>query len=158
MALKTTGLKKRKKKVPPSLVRKPRRPPKYVTGPEWGEIVRPAPGKPIKGPKPRPKPTPETKPRPKPKPPQYKPPGKQKPPPKAETKPRPVKGKPIPGLKPKPGKPPKGKPNFGNYVSRHADLAKAFKKHKAKGGTGTAASWGKAHYEKYGKKEKRKLS
>ena len=157
MALKTTGLKKRKKKVPPSLVRKPRRPPKYVTGPEWGEIVGPAPKKP---------------PRKKKKPPVYKPR-----PPIPPKKPVPGKPKPRPPIPPKgPGKPPKrpgpaphrpgpppkgtkpGKPNFGGYVSRHADLAKAFKKHKAKGGTGTAASWGKAHYEKYGKKEKRKLS
>jgi hypothetical protein len=68
-------------------------------------------------------------------------------------------GKP-PGKKPKPpGKPVKeGKPNFGGYVKSHPDLAAAFKKHKAKGGTGTAASWGKRHYEKHGKKEKRKLS
>jgi len=96
------------------------------------------------------------KPKPKPKPPQYKPPGKKKPPPKA--KPRPIKGKPIPGLKPKPGKPSKGKPNFGGYVAKHKDLAEAYKKHKAKGGKGTAAEWGKRHYEKHGKKEKRKLS
>ena len=157
MALKTTGLKKRKKKGPPSLARPPKR--KYPTIPpgDWnGKPVGPGrPKKPPVGVKPGPgKPDPK---KPK-KPPQYQPPGK-KPvaPPKHETKPRPIKGKPIPGLKPKPG-PGKGKPNFGGYVKSHPDLAAAFKKHKAKGGTGTAASWGKRHYEKHGKKEKRKLS
>jgi hypothetical protein len=141
MVLKTTGLKKRKKKGPPSLAKKP---PKYWTGKPVGPGrpkkppvgVKPGPGKPIKGPK---KPGPGKPP---------KKPGPGKPKPRPPTK--------RPGPAPKGTKP--GKPNFGGYVSRHADLAKAFKKHKAKGGTGTAAEWGKKHYEKYGKKEKRKLS
>ena len=91
-------------------------------------------------------------------------PGPKKPGKPPVKKPKPP-GKPPkrPGPPPKrPGPPPKGtkpgKPNFGGYVSKHKDLAEAYKKHKAKGGTGTAAEWGKKHYDKHGKKEKRKLS
>ena len=133
MALKTTGLKKRKKKGPPSVDKKP---PKYWTGkpvgpkrPKKPPVKKPGPGKPEK---PRPK-------KPK-KPPVYKPRPKPRPKPTPETKPT------------------KGKPNFGGYVSRHADLAKAFEKHKKAGGKGTKESWGKMHYERHGKREKRKLS
>ena len=148
MALKTTGLKKRKKKGPPSLAKKP---PKYWTGKPVGPGrpkkppvgVKPGPGKPEK---PRPK-------KPK-KPPVYKPR-----PPIPPKKPGPGKPKPRPRPKPTPEtKPTKGKPNFGGYVSRHADLAKAFEKHKKAGGKGTKESWGKMHYERHGKREKRKLS
>ena len=150
MAVKTTGLKKRKKKGPPSLAKKP---PKYWTGKPVG------PGRPKKPPvKERPgkpeKPPVRYPPVKKPKPPigPGKPPGK---PGIGLPKPRP------PGKKPPQPKPPvkkPGKPNFGGYVAKHKDLAEAYKKHKAKGGTGTKESWGKAHYEKHGKKEKRKLS
>ena len=153
MAVKTTGLKKRKKKGPPSVGKKP---PKYWTGKPVGpgRPKKPPVGvkpKPIKGPK-----IPGLKPGPGPKKPgkpgiglpKPRPPGKKPPQPKPEVK--------------KPGPPPKGtkpgKPNFGGYVSKHKDLAEAYKKHKAKGGAGTKESWGKAHYEKHGKKEKRKLS
>ena len=141
MALKTTGLKKRKKKGPPSVAKKP---PKHWTGKPVG------PGRPKKPPVGVKKPEP------------YKPgPGKpEKPRPKKPGPGKPKKRPPIPPKRPvlTPGKPPKGKPNFGNYVSKHKDLAEAYKKHKAKGGKGTKESWGKMHYEKHGKKEKRKLS
>ena len=95
-----------------------------------------------------------------------KPPRKKPgPPPKKPGKP----GKPGLGLptqpKPRPpGKAPvdakvppkKGGGGFGGYVKKHPDLAKAFKRHKAAGGKGTAASWGASHYKKHGKKEGRK--
>ena len=148
MAVKTVGLKKRKKKGPPSIAKKP---PKYWTGKPVGPGrpkkppvgVKPGPGKPEKPSPKKPKKPPVYKP---------KPPGKKPPQPKKPPKKYPEIG--IPGLKP--GKP--GKPNYGGYVSKHKDLADAYKKHKAKGGTGTAAEWGKKHYDKHGKKEKRKLS
>ena len=91
-------------------------------------------------------------------------PGPKKPGKPPVKKPKPP-GKPPkrPGPPPKrPGPPPKGtkpgKPNFGGYVKKHPDLAAAFKKHKAKGGTGTASEWGERHYKAHGKREKRKLS
>ena len=151
MALKTTGLRKRKKKGPPSLAKKP---PKYWTGKPVGPGrpkkppvgVKPGPGKPEKPRPKKPKKPPVYKPRPPVKKP--KPPGK---PPK-----RPGPAPHRPGPPPKGTKP--GKPNFGGYVSRHADLAKAFEKHKKAGGKGTKESWGKMHYERHGKREKRKLS
>ena len=84
-------------------------------------------------------------------------PPKSKPGKPVNARPKPVGPKPTPPKKPNPKVKPK-KGGFGGYVAKYPDLAKAFKKHKAKGGKGTAASWGKSHYERHGKKEKRKLS
>jgi hypothetical protein len=98
---------------------------------------------------------------PSPKKPPRKKPG---PPPKRPGKP----GKPsigLPGPPRPPGKtpvdakvPPKKGGGFGGYVKKYPDLASAYKKHKAAGGKSSASAWGKRHYEKHGKKERRKLS
>ena len=163
MALKTTGLKKRKKKGPqrPGYTKGPghRKGPDKQTAPTSGDKTHPSSSwkpKPKKKPSPGPSETggnfmPMPKIKPKPGAPKLKPVG-----PKPKPKPRP-KPKPIPPKKPNPKiKPKKG--GFGGYVAKYPDLAKAFAKHKKAGGAGTAASWGKRHYEKHGKKEKRKLS
>ena len=171
MALKTTGLKKRKKKGSDIVYTKgpgAKKRPKLGGPGFWYEDpkkprpkkppvrVKPGPGKPIKGPK-----IPGLKPSPG-KPPGLPPkkPGKPgiggpgKPPGKAPKRPGPAPNR--PGPPPKGTKP--GKPNFGGYVKKHPDLAAAFKKHKAKGGTGPASEWGERHYKAHGKREKRKLS
>ena len=149
MALLTTGLKKRKKlkkassvsKIPAPPKSKLKKPPKYWTGQPVGPgkppTKRPKPIGPGKPPRKKPGPPPK-----KPgKPPQYSP-GLPKPRPPGKT----------------PVDPPKKGGGFGGYVKKYPDLAAAYKKHKKAGGKSSAAAWGKSHYEKHGKKEKRKLS
>ena len=141
MAVKTTGLKtgKRRKKydsagrlISPGLIKKPVSRVKKKPAPQSVNMPTHKPGaQKLKPVGPKPKSSTQSKPKPRP-------------------KPTPAK-KPNPKIKPKKG-------GFGGYVAKYPDLAKAFKKHKDAGGKGTAASWGKSHYEKHGKKEKRKLS
>ena len=152
MALTTKGLKKPRKRYGPGgrLIRPPvRKKPGVQTAPIKKKPVKKKPGGPQAQPAPpgwkppKKKPTPilgaPPKKKPGPKPPQH-------------AKPTPVPNKPIKK------KPPPKKGGFAGYVKKHPDLAKAYKKHKAAGGKSSAAAWGKRHYEKHGKKEKRKLS
>ena len=139
-----------KKKTPPPKIKKKPGTPQHST--PWN----PAPGS--GGSYASPNPTPVTGPinyiggptKPKKKPGGPKPKPKPKPPGKAPVRPRPV----PPGAK----APPKKRGGYGGYVDKYPDLAKAYKKHKKAGGKSSAAAWGKKHYEKHGKKEKRKLS
>ena len=70
---------------------------------------------------------------------------------------------PMPGVPVQPpaqAQPVVGQPvgeDFSNYVRNYGDLANAFKKYQAGGGTGDINSWGRLHYKKHGQREGRKV-
>jgi len=62
---------------------------------------------------------------------------------------------PTPPTKPNIGPEWSSKNPFEDYVRKYPDLMAAYKKHKSKGGKGDASSWGKLHFDRHGKNEKR---
>jgi hypothetical protein len=64
---------------------------------------------------------------------------------------------PSPVFGPPPTGPEVGANPFESYVGSYPDLAAAFKRYKSQGGRGDISDWGKRHYDKYGRNEKRKI-
>ena len=87
------------------------------------------------------------------------PPGQPYPPIDSPFVPRPPIGGPPEYAPPAQAQPVVGQPgeDFSNYVRNYGDLANAFKKYQAGGGTGDINSWGRLHYKKHGQREGRKV-